>query len=71
MNGRMDGWMEITKKAGTQWSMLWVITAILKYDVCDVTLIVYPHRTSLKNMPGHGGNRTYATFGILAQCSAI
>ena len=30
-----------------------------EYDVCDVTLIVYPHRASLKNMPGHGGNRTY------------
>jgi hypothetical protein len=30
-----------------------------EYDVCDVTLSVYPHRTSLKNMPGHGGNRTY------------
>ena len=27
--------------------------------VCDVTLSVYPHRASLKNMPGHGGNRTY------------
>ena len=25
----------------------------------DVTLSVYPHRASLKNMPGHGGNRTY------------
>ena len=25
----------------------------------NVTLSVYPHRTSLKNMPGHGGNRTY------------
>ena len=25
------------------------------FDVCDVTLSVYPHRTSLKNMPGHGG----------------
>ena len=35
------------------------------YDVCDVTLSVYPHRASLKNMPGHGGNRTYTTFGIL------
>ena len=23
------------------------------------TLSVYPHRASLKNMPGHGGNRTY------------
>ena len=30
-----------------------------EYDVCDVTLSVYPHRTSLKNMPGHGGNRNY------------
>jgi hypothetical protein len=29
-----------------------------EYDVCDVTLSVYPHRASLKNMPGHGGNRT-------------
>ena len=28
-------------------------------DVCDVTLSVYPHRTSLKNIPGRGGNRTY------------
>ena len=30
-----------------------------EYNVCDVTLSVYPHRASLKNMPGHGGNRTY------------
>ena len=30
-----------------------------EYDVCDVTLSVYPHRASLKNMPGHSGNRTY------------
>ena len=28
-----------------------------EYDACDVTLSVYPHRASLKNMPG--GNRTY------------
>ena len=34
-----------------------------EYDACDVTLSVYPHRASLKNMPGHGGNQT---FGILA-----
>jgi hypothetical protein len=26
-----------------------------EYDVCDVTLSVYPHRESLKNMPGHRG----------------
>ena len=30
-----------------------------EYDVCDVILSVYPHRASLNNMPGHGGNRTY------------
>ena len=28
-------------------------------DAWDVTLSVYPHRASLKNMPDHGGNRTY------------
>jgi hypothetical protein len=28
-------------------------------DVCDVTLSLYPHRASLRNMPVHGGNRTY------------
>jgi hypothetical protein len=27
--------------------------------LCDVTLSVYPHREGLKNMPGHGVNRTY------------
>ena len=27
--------------------------------LCDVTLSVYPHREGLKNMPGHGGIRTY------------
>jgi hypothetical protein len=30
-----------------------------EHDACDVTLSVYPHRAGLKNMPGHGGNRTY------------
>ena len=30
--------------------------------VCDVTLSVYPNRASLKNMPGHGGNRTYDLY---------
>ena len=29
------------------------------YDACDVTLSVYTHRAILKNMPDHGGNRTY------------
>ena len=27
--------------------------------LCDVTLSVYPHRVDMKNMPGHGGIRTY------------
>ena len=35
-----------------------------EYDVCDATLSVYPHRTSLKNMPGHGGNRTYDLWNL-------
>ena len=30
-----------------------------EYDACDVTLSVYPHRASLKNIPVHGGNRTH------------
>ena len=30
-----------------------------EYDACDVTLSVYPHRASLKNMLDHGENRTY------------
>ena len=34
------------------------------YDVCDVTLSVYPHRVSLKNMPGDDGNQTYKTSGF-------
>jgi hypothetical protein len=28
------------------------------------TLSVYPHRASLKNMPDHGGNRTYDLWNI-------
>ena len=30
-----------------------------EHDACVVTLSVYPHRVSLKNMPVHGGDRTY------------
>ena len=30
-----------------------------EYNACDVTLSVYPHQASLKNMPDHGGNRIY------------
>ena len=43
-----------------------------EYDACDVTLSVYPHRASLKNMPDHGGNRTYDlwnTSSMLCQMS--
>jgi hypothetical protein len=36
-----------------------------EYDACDVTLSVYPHRASLKNMPDHGGNRTYDLWNKL------
>jgi hypothetical protein len=36
-----------------------------EYDACDVTLSVYPHRASLKNMPDHGGNRTYVVYIII------
>ena len=42
-----------------------------EYDACDVTLSVYPHRASLKNMPGHGGNQTYDLWNTIAQCSEI
>ena len=43
-----------------------------EYDVFGVTLSVYPHRASLKNMLGHGGNRTYKlwnTSPMLCQLS--
>ena len=36
-----------------------------EYDVCDVTLSVYSHRVSLKNMPGHGENRNYDFYHLL------
>ena len=45
-----------------------------EYDICDVTLSVYPHRASLKNMPGHVRNRTYDlwnTSPILCQLSYV
>jgi hypothetical protein len=32
---------------------------IRENDACDNILSVYPHRASFKNMPDHGGNRTY------------
>ena len=45
-----------------------------EYDACDVTLSVYPHWASLKNMPDHGGNRTYDlwnTSPMLCQLSYV
>jgi hypothetical protein len=38
-----------------------------EYDACDVTLSVYPHRASLKNMPIHGfdSHREKAYFSSL------
>ena len=49
---------------------------IIKFqnDICDDTLSVYPHRASLKNMPGHRGNRTYDlwnTSPMLCQLSYV
>ena len=43
-------------------------------DACDVTLSVYPHRESLKNMPNHGGNGTYDLWNaspMLCQLSCV
>ena len=43
-----------------------------EYDACDLTLSVYPHRESLKNIPDPGGNRTYGlrnTSPMLCQLS--
>ena len=35
------------------------------------TLSVYPHRASLKNMPGHGGIRTNVFFLMLRKTSTL
>ena len=35
------------------------VKGVIRSCLCDVTLSVYPHRAGLKNMPGHGGIRTY------------
>ena len=32
-----------------------------EYDVCNVTLSVYPHRESLKNMPDHRGRAYFSS----------
>ena len=37
-----------------------------EYDACDITLSVYPQRASLKNMPDHGGSRTYRGQGYFS-----
>jgi hypothetical protein len=49
-------------------NMIFVCVGVMfsgEYDVCDVTLSIYLHRTSLKNMPGHGGNRTYDLWKVV------
>jgi hypothetical protein len=38
-----------------------------EYHVCDVTLSVYPHRTSLKDMPGHGGQAYFLSLSGVAR----
>jgi hypothetical protein len=50
-------------------ALLFLVTEIktphgILYKIYTMALVmfilgVYPHRASLKNMPGHGGNRTY------------
>ena len=40
-----------------------------EYDACDVTLSVYPHRASLKNMPDHGDHRCGYTLRVTSQAS--
>jgi hypothetical protein len=44
------------EKSGTPYLYFFCVGVVYsgEYDVCDVTLSVYPHRASLKNMPGHG-----------------
>ena len=38
-----------------------------KYDACDVTLRVYPHQASLKNMRAHRGQAYFSSL-LLARC---
>ena len=54
--------------------MIFVCVGVMysgEYDVCDVTLSVYPHRTSLKNMIGRGGNRTYDLWNTSPMLSPL
>ena len=51
-----DALLFLVKEIKTPHGILYKI-----YTMALVMIIlgVYPHRASLKNMPGHGGNRTY------------
>ena len=40
-----------------------------EYDACDVTLSVYPHWASLKNIPDHGGQVPTVARHIFQACS--
>jgi hypothetical protein len=69
----LEIWHNTTPSLEFRWPLLWPLhlqknILIVKnvkswtkqtHYVCDVTLSVYAHRTSLKNMPGHGKNRTW------------
>ena len=46
-------------------SMMVLCTQVNKMYVI-ATLSAYPHRASLKNMPGHGGIRTYDLRNAIA-----
>ena len=49
-------------------SLIFVCVGVVysgEYDVCDVTLSVYPHRVSLKNMPGHGAHIQRSHFRLI------
>jgi hypothetical protein len=50
---------ETTKCRSNYYCLFGCKNAFFSVIVCDVTLSVYPHRASLKIVPGHGGNRTY------------
>jgi hypothetical protein len=57
---QISGWQEIADLKAIILNLGWqIFSKQIENDACDVTLSVYPHRASLKNMPVHGGNRTY------------
>ena len=51
--------MNVFKILCTDIFLLYYALNLSQSCLCDVTLSAYPHRAGLKNMPGHGGIRTY------------